>query len=40
VEFWASGRAGIPLPKNCAAHYARMMSRPAVQRALQQEGMS
>ena len=40
VEYWAAKRAGIQLPKNCAAHFDRMMSRPAVQRALQQEGMS
>jgi glutathione S-transferase len=40
VEFWASGRAGIQLPKNCAAHFDRMKSRPAVQRALQQEGLN
>jgi glutathione S-transferase len=40
VELWASGRAGVPLPKNCAAHFERMKSRPAVQRALQQEGLN
>jgi len=40
VELWGSGRAGIPLPKNCAAHFDRMKSRPAVQRALQQEGLN
>ena len=40
VEYWASKRAGIPLPKNCAAHFERMMARPAVQRALQQEGLN
>ena len=39
VEFW-SKRAGVQLPKNCAAHFDRMMSRPAVQRALQQEGLN
>jgi hypothetical protein len=30
----------MQLSKNCAAHFARMMARPAVQRALQQEGMN
>ncbi len=40
VEFWAVKRAGITLPPNVAAHYARMAARPAVARALQQEGVS
>ncbi len=39
VEFWAAKRLGMTLPPNCAAHFARMMARPAVQRALQQEGL-
>ena len=39
TEYWAAKRAGVPLPANCAAHFARMMARPAVQRALTQEGM-
>jgi glutathione S-transferase len=39
VEFWA-GRVGIPLPPNCAAHFARMKARPSVQRTLQQEGLA
>jgi glutathione S-transferase len=38
VEFWA-GRVGIDLPPNCAAHFARMKARPAVRRALEQEGL-
>jgi glutathione S-transferase len=38
VEFWAAGRMQIPLPPNCAAHYQRMTSRPAVQRVLKDEG--
>ena len=38
VEFWA-GRVGIDLPPNCAAHYARMLARPAVRRAMEQEGL-
>ncbi len=36
VEFWA-GRAGLDLPPNCAAHFARMKARPAVRRAMEQE---
>ena len=40
VEFWGAKRVGLQLPKNCAAHFDRMMARPAVQRALQQEGMN
>lgn len=36
IEFWAA-RAGIALPPNCAAHYARMKARPAVARVIQQE---
>jgi len=30
----------MQLPKNCVAHFERMMARPAVQRALQQEGLN
>jgi glutathione S-transferase len=40
VEYWGAKRVGMQLSKNCAAHFARMMARPAVQRALQQEGMN
>ena len=40
VEFWASGRMKMPLPKNCAAHYERMKNRPAVKRVLEQEGLT
>ena len=40
VEFWAAGRMKMELPKNCAAHYERMKSRPAVKRALEQEGLA
>ncbi len=40
VEFWAAGRLGMTLPPNCAAHYQRMKTRPAVQRAMQQEGVA
>lgn len=39
VEFWA-GRFGIPLPPNVAAHFERMKSRPAVQKAMQAEGLA
>lgn len=37
VEFWAD-KTGIPLPDNLAAHYRRMLARPAVQRVLREEG--
>jgi glutathione S-transferase len=37
VEFWAD-RIGIPLPDNCAAHYRRMLTRPAVRQVLAEEG--
>ncbi len=40
TEFWAATRANIALPANCAAHYARMQARPAVARALTQEGIT
>ena len=40
VEFWAAGRLGMQLPPNVAAHYERMKSRPAVQRAMKQEGVA
>jgi len=38
VEFWA-GRLGVELPPNCVAHFERMKSRPAVRRAMEQEGV-
>ena len=37
VEFWAD-KTNIPLPENVAAHYRRMLARPAVQRVLREEG--
>ena len=40
TEFWAAARANLDLPANCAAHYARMQARPAVARALAQEGIT
>lgn len=39
VEFWAD-RIGLPLPQACAAHYQRMLQRPAVRRVLLEEGYS
>ncbi|HZU90803.1 MAG TPA: glutathione S-transferase C-terminal domain-containing protein [Stellaceae bacterium] len=40
VEFWAAKRLGMNLPANCAAHFERMMARPAVQRVMKQEGFA
>lgn len=37
VEFWAD-KLGIELPPNCLAHFRLMLSRPAVQRVLREEG--
>ncbi len=37
VEFWAD-KIKIALPENCLAHYRRMLTRPAVQRVLSEEG--
>ncbi len=37
AEFWAD-RINIELPQNCLAHYRRMLTRPAVQRVLREEG--
>ena len=37
VEFWAD-RIGIDLPPHCAAHYRRMLTRPAVRQVLAEEG--
>jgi glutathione S-transferase len=39
-EFWAAKRLNMNLPPNVAAHCARMMARPAVQRVMQQEGFN
>src|SRR5919108_1441538 len=36
VEFWAAKRLGMKLPSNCAAHFERMLARPAVQRVMHQ----
>jgi glutathione S-transferase len=40
VEFWAHAILRMPLPENCAAHYERMKSRPAVRRVLEQQGFA
>jgi len=40
VCFWWAARLNKPLPKNVAAHYARMQARPAVQRTLKAEGLA
>jgi glutathione S-transferase len=39
VEFWAAGRMGMTLPPNVAAHYKRMLARPAVGKTLAAEGL-
>ncbi len=40
VTWWKAFRLKEELPANLAAHYARMLARPAVQRALAAEGFS
>lgn len=40
TEFWCAARLNIPLAPNCRAHYQRMTARPAVSRALRQEGLN
>jgi glutathione S-transferase len=40
VEFWCAARMKMTLPPNCAAHYQRMLARPAVARVMQQEGLA
>ena len=37
VAFWAD-KTKIPIPDRLAAHYHRMLARPAVRRVLQEEG--
>lgn len=39
VAFWGK-RAGMVLPPNVAAHLDRMLARPAVQRMIEQEGLT
>jgi glutathione S-transferase len=40
VEFWCAARMNMTLPPNCAAHYQRMLARPAVARVMAQEGLT
>jgi glutathione S-transferase len=40
LEYWAVRRDGMTLPPNLAAHLQLMLGRPAVQRALADEGLS
>jgi glutathione S-transferase len=40
VEYWGGKRMNMKLPPNCEAHLNRMLTRPAVQRVLQQEGLN
>ncbi len=39
IENWSLRDDKVSLPANCAAHYARMKQRPAVQRAFAAEGL-
>ena len=39
VEFWGVKRLQMVLPPSLAAHFERMMARPAVQRMIEQEGL-
>lgn len=39
VEYWATRRSGMILPAKLQAHLDAMLARPAVQRALAQEGL-
>ncbi len=38
-SYWASARLNIDLPANLRNHYERMMTRPAVRKALKNEGL-
>ena len=40
VEYWAVRRSGMTLPPRLEAHLRAMLARPAVQRALTQEGLA
>ena len=40
VSYWGAKRMGMTLPPNLAAHFDRMMARPAVQRMLAAEGLA
>jgi glutathione S-transferase len=39
IEYWSARRFAIPLPPRLEAHFAAMLARPAVRRALEQEGL-
>ncbi len=39
VSYWGAKRMGMTLPPNLAAHFDRMMARPAVQRMIAAEGL-
>jgi glutathione S-transferase len=39
LEFWVAERMKQPLPAHLAAHYVRMRARPAVAKALAEEGL-
>lgn len=40
LEYWAAHRCNIPMPPALQAHLARLLSRPAVQKALNDEGLA
>ena len=40
LEFWVAERLKQPLPAHVGAHYARMKARPAVAKALSDEGLA
>lgn len=40
VEYWGVKRFKMQLPPNLAGHFDHMMARPAVQRMIEQEGLS
>ncbi len=40
VTFWGGAGLKLDLPANLAAHYQRMLARPAVQTTMQEEGLS
>jgi glutathione S-transferase len=39
IAYWSARRFAIPLPPRLEAHFAAMLARPAVRRALAQEGL-
>jgi glutathione S-transferase len=39
IELWAE-EVNVPLPANCAAHFARMKARPAVAAVMKKEGIT